>query len=154
VKPSEVRVADGGQRRPSNTGAVYFDQTHGLWVARKWLGRGRFAKKYRRTKSLAFEALDAMFTSDVTVPIPIERPAGARDPRLEVRPKMRFTVLQRDGFRCRYCGATAQDARLDVDHVVSVRDGGTNTLENLVTACRECNIGKHGRSLSVSEIPA
>jgi hypothetical protein len=55
---------------------------------------------------------------------------------------LRFTVLQRDGHRCRYCGATAAEARLHVDHVHPVAHGGRDTLENLVTACQTCNLGK------------
>lgn len=57
--------------------------------------------------------------------------------------KLRFTVLQRDGFRCVYCGATAQDGgRLEVDHVIPRSKGGEDSQDNLVTSCRWCNLGK------------
>ena len=55
---------------------------------------------------------------------------------------LRFAVLKRDGFRCVYCGATAAETTLQLDHLVPVRRGGKETLENLVTACLDCNIGK------------
>ena len=30
----------------------------------------------------------------------------------------------------------------NVDHIVPVSKGGTNDLDNLVTACEQCNLGK------------
>jgi 5-methylcytosine-specific restriction endonuclease McrA len=60
-----------------------------------------------------------------------------------VPPRLRFQVMQRDGFRCVYCGRTAAEgARLHVDHVIPVTAGGPNEQDNLVTACEECNLGK------------
>jgi 5-methylcytosine-specific restriction endonuclease McrA len=56
----------------------------------------------------------------------------------------RFKVLERDGYRCRYCGRTSDEIALDVDHVVPVREGGTDDLDNLVSACVDCNSGKSG----------
>jgi hypothetical protein len=61
--------------------------------------------------------------------------------------KLRFEVLKRDGFRCRYCGATPAQAMLHVDHVVPVAKGGTNDPMNLVVACQPCNSGKGAVSL-------
>ena len=58
------------------------------------------------------------------------------------RLSLRFQVLLRDGFRCTYCGATAKDVRLEVDHKIPVSGGGRTTLTNLVTACWDCNRGK------------
>lgn len=70
-----------------------------------------------------------------------------------MRPSVRFAVLQRDEFRCRYCGRTAAATlQLHVDHIHPRSKGGSDTLDNLVTACSECNIGKGARPLTV--IPA
>jgi len=63
-----------------------------------------------------------------------------RQPRLSAR--VRFFVLNRDGFRCKYCGASADDARLHVDHVVPRVAGGDDDPSNLVAACDRCNLGK------------
>jgi rubredoxin len=61
---------------------------------------------------------------------------------------LRFTVFQRDGFRCRYCGVSIDDgAILHADHVIPESKGGLTTLENLVTACIDCNLGKSDRLL-------
>lgn len=56
---------------------------------------------------------------------------------------LRFQVFQRDHFCCRYCGSAAADgAILEVDHVNPRSRGGADSLDNLVTACWECNRGK------------
>lgn len=61
---------------------------------------------------------------------------------------LRFKVFMRDGFRCRYCGISADaGAILHADHVMPESKGGPTTLENLVTACIDCNLGKSDRLL-------
>lgn len=55
--------------------------------------------------------------------------------------RLRFEVLRRDDYRCRYCGA-GPETELQVDHVVPEALGGSSQPENLVTACRACNAGK------------
>jgi hypothetical protein len=63
--------------------------------------------------------------------------------KAEVASGLRFKVFLRDGFRCRYCGLCVDDgAVLHVDHVYPKSKGGEDTLENLVTACVDCNLGK------------
>lgn len=62
--------------------------------------------------------------------------------RAPIKKSVRFAVLLRDGFKCRYCGAEPPDVVLHLDHVVAVANGGTNDIGNLVTACLPCNIGK------------
>lgn len=56
--------------------------------------------------------------------------------------RTRFRILNRDGFRCRYCGAAADWAGLEVDHVVARSAGGSDDDSNLATACFPCNRGK------------
>jgi 5-methylcytosine-specific restriction endonuclease McrA len=59
---------------------------------------------------------------------------------------LRMTVLRRDAFRCRMCGATASDgAQLHVDHINPVSRGGRTVSENLQTLCAPCNLGKSNR---------
>lgn len=62
--------------------------------------------------------------------------------RIDIGQRLRFEVLKRDGFTCKYCGANATATLLEVDHVVAVANGGTNDPHNLVTACLACNRGK------------
>jgi hypothetical protein len=66
----------------------------------------------------------------------------ARNKRQQIKPRLRFSILNRDNFTCRYCGHEAPDVVLHVDHIVPVSQGGTNDCENLITACAECNLGK------------
>lgn len=57
--------------------------------------------------------------------------------------KQRFFVLARDQFKCTYCGRSAADgAVLHVDHIHPKSAGGSDEMENLTTACKECNHGK------------
>lgn len=61
---------------------------------------------------------------------------------MTVSRRLRFEILRRDRHRCRYCGATAPDVHLTVDHVIPVTLGGTDEPSNLVAACVDCNNGK------------
>lgn len=62
--------------------------------------------------------------------------------RIAMGSKLRFQILHRDNFTCRYCGRQAPDVALHVDHVIPVSQGGLTEPENLVAACEECNFGK------------
>jgi 5-methylcytosine-specific restriction endonuclease McrA len=83
--------------------------------------------------------------------------AAARRKKRERKPsrreskKRRFDVLQRDGHRCVYCGASPQERELHVDHVVPLSKGGSDTIENLATSCKRCNLGKGDRLLAAQE---
>lgn len=61
---------------------------------------------------------------------------------MAVGKRLRYQVLQRDNYACRYCGAYAPFAVLVIDHVTPRKLGGADVLENLVTACEPCNSGK------------
>lgn len=56
--------------------------------------------------------------------------------------KSRFEVFKRDGFRCQYCGKTPPDVVLEIDHVIPVSADGEHVIDNMVTACFDCNRGK------------
>lgn len=62
--------------------------------------------------------------------------------RKTISKRVRFAVLHRDGFRCRYCGSGGEGITLHLDHSLAVANGGSNDIENLVTACADCNLGK------------
>lgn len=68
---------------------------------------------------------------------------------------MRVRVLDRDNFRCVFCGrspATDIGIKLHIDHVVPFSKGGKTTIENLQTLCQECNLGKSNNENIGSEI--
>ena len=58
----------------------------------------------------------------------------------------RRAVFARDGHRCQYCGASAEN----IDHVVPRSKGGAHTWDNVVAACRPCNTRKRDRLLEDS----
>lgn len=70
---------------------------------------------------------------------------GERKP---ISKKIRFEVLKRDKFTCQYCGRSVPDVILQIDHIQPVSKGGSNDIMNLVTSCRDCNLGKGARKLS------
>jgi 5-methylcytosine-specific restriction endonuclease McrA len=55
----------------------------------------------------------------------------------------RRAVFVRDGHRCQYCGASAEN----IDHIVPRSRGGEHVWENVVAACRPCNTRKEDRLL-------
>lgn len=61
---------------------------------------------------------------------------------MSVSKRLRYEILRRDSHACRYCGSSAPEATLTVDHVVPVTLGGSDDPSNLVTACKDCNSGK------------
>jgi 5-methylcytosine-specific restriction endonuclease McrA len=58
----------------------------------------------------------------------------------------RRAVFARDGHRCQYCGAPAEN----IDHVVPKSRGGLHAWDNVVAACRRCNAAKEDRLLEES----
>ena len=71
--------------------------------------------------------------------------------KMQINRRMRFKVLNRDGFSCQYCGRKAPEVRLEVDHITAKTKGGTDLYSNLITACLECNRGKD--NLEVTTTP-
>ncbi|CAN5239421.1 HNH endonuclease [soil metagenome] len=56
----------------------------------------------------------------------------------------RRAVMARDGSACQYCGGAADS----IDHVVPRSRGGEHVWENVVAACRPCNVRKRDRFLA------
>lgn len=61
-------------------------------------------------------------------------------------------VLGRDGYACVVCGGRKGDAsrrqpdtalKLQVAHIVAVKDGGSDELANLRTLCTDCHHEEH-----------
>jgi hypothetical protein len=56
----------------------------------------------------------------------------------------RSEVFTRDRFTCVYCGRSAPEVELSVDHVEPRMRGGDSSSGNIVTACVACNRAKAG----------
>jgi len=65
---------------------------------------------------------------------------------MAVSKRIRYEVLRRDNYACRYCGGSAPDVALTVDHVIPTALGGSDDPSNLVAACGPCNSGKTSTS--------
>jgi hypothetical protein len=68
-----------------------------------------------------------------------------RTPRITVR-LTRRNLMFRDAHQCQYCGKRPPLRELNIDHVLPRSRGGDDTWENLVTACRPCNLRKGWRT--------
>lgn len=57
---------------------------------------------------------------------------------------LREVVANRASFRCEYCRVHAQNSffAFHIDHIVSLKHGGTTTAENLAYTCQICNLSK------------
>lgn len=64
---------------------------------------------------------------------------GARD---LLSPALRKAVHDRDGGRCRWCGATNRG--VDLHHIEYRKGISYDVLENLVSLCRACHSFVHG----------
>lgn len=54
--------------------------------------------------------------------------------------KISWKVFARDEYTCRYCGREGSEGvPMSYDHVKLWEEGGENTMENGVCACRKCN---------------
>lgn len=58
----------------------------------------------------------------------------------------RKNILMRDQHACQYCGQTFTSAELEMEHVIPRAQGGRSAWENLVAACRDCNVRKANRT--------
>ena len=59
--------------------------------------------------------------------------------RGKVSNKLRFEILERDGYKCRYCGRGEDECSLQIDHIRPISKGGKSTYDNLQTLCEDCN---------------
>lgn len=93
------------------------------------------AEQQLRARNIAFD-----------MPIVIRLVRYIKIPRRLRLPCSRRGVLARDRETCQYCGIQPGRLHLTVDHVVPRSQGGQTVWENVVTACRDCNHRKGGRT--------
>jgi hypothetical protein len=68
--------------------------------------------------------------------------------RKQLSKRKRFEIFKRDEFTCQYCGGHPPIVVLHVDHIIPVSKNGGNEMENLITSCSDCNLGKSNIELS------
>lgn len=71
-----------------------------------------------------------------------------------IPPQLRFQILKRDNFTCQYCGRTVKDgAKLHIDHIVPHKiTKNSSDINNLMTSCELCNLGKTDCILTKEQI--
>jgi 5-methylcytosine-specific restriction endonuclease McrA len=79
----------------------------------------------------------------VAVPSVVRLRRYVRVPYRWNTPLNRRSVFARDEHRCQYCGGPAES----IDHVVPRSRGGDHVWDNVVAACRPCNVRKRDRLL-------
>jgi hypothetical protein len=89
----------------------------------------------------------------LTWPNDREERTGRNRPKISVG--LRQRVMERDHYRCRYCGSHKS---LVLDHFLPLSKGGPNDEGNLVTACWSCNSRKgdklpHESGLTLRPVP-
>ncbi len=88
---------------------------------------------------------DAVHSERLTVAVPsvVRLRQFVKVPFRRRAPLNRRGIFARDGHRCQYCGAVAES----IDHVHPRSKGGEHSWENVVAACRPCNVRKRDRLL-------
>ena len=71
---------------------------------------------------------------------------------MSISKKIRFEIFKRDGFTCQYCGKHPPEVTLEVDHINPKSKKGTDDINNLITACFDCNRGKS--NIKLTRIPS
>lgn len=72
--------------------------------------------------------------------------------RAPLSKSLRFRIFKRDQFVCQYCGRRPPEVILHCDHIHPVAEGGSDDEANLITSCRDCNLGK-GKTLLGQDLP-
>ena len=70
----------------------------------------------------------------------------------------RIEIFNKYNGHCAYCGKEIEIKDMQVDHIISKHNGGTDDVENLNPSCRRCNHYKRTSGIEtfrrmVSEIP-
>jgi 5-methylcytosine-specific restriction endonuclease McrA len=89
---------------------------------------------------------DAIHSEHLVLPVPsvIRLRQFVKVPFRRRAPLNRRGVFARDGHRCQYCGGPAES----LDHVIPRSRGGEHAWDNVVAACRPCNVRKRDRMLA------
>lgn len=87
-----------------------------------------------------------MHSEHLAVPVPsvIRLRTYVKVPYRRRAPLNRRGVFARDDHRCQYCYGPAES----IDHVIPRSKGGEHVWENVVAACRSCNVRKGDRLLA------
>ncbi|HEX8946901.1 MAG TPA: HNH endonuclease [Candidatus Paceibacterota bacterium] len=107
------------------------------------------------SKFIEYKMGDAILADDFVLPDHEDQPSLKKEDvqykkenSRNISLSLRLQVLNRDNFRCVFCGkspATDLGTKLHIDHIQPFSRGGKSELENLQTLCEECNLGKSNK---------
>ncbi len=110
---------------------------------RKYRDRINSARRANRARNVTlFKQLDReRYLKNRLKRIVQQRNTQARRARApgEISPGEWRRLLRAHKFRCFYCGIKLFPANRSLDHKTPVSRGGSNTIDNVVPACRPCN---------------
>lgn len=109
-----------------------------------------FVLLYTERASTVVESPRVIRSVSSTHPVPwiIRLHNAAPRKRRMVGPRFsRQNIYLRDGYRCQYCNWTGSVLNLTMDHLIPLARGGKTTWENIVTACKHCNLKKGSRTI-------
>lgn len=66
-----------------------------------------------------------------------------------VLPHIRDIVLIRDGYKCSLC---ASREGLTIDHIIEVKRGGSDSIDNLRTLCVRCHQRRNGNTIPLNSV--
>ena len=67
--------------------------------------------------------------------------------RKPISKETRQLVYNKCNGHCAYCGCKLEYKDMQVDHVFAVGRGGSNDIDNLLPACRQCNYDRHKKTI-------
>ncbi len=131
-------------QRPVMTDLKKFNEEHGTMlhaqtVSNKWGGWVPFIK-----------LISQLGQGQITVSDVIEA-KKVQNPREPISARLRSKILKRDNYSCVDCGASPRKdstVSLQIHHITPVSQGGKSVMENLVTNCSICNLGKSDQIFS------
>lgn len=103
------------------------------------------------SRFIEYKMGDALLADDFVLPFQNKKESKIEYKKENFRNislSLRLHVLNRDNFRCVFCGkspVTDIGTKLHIDHIEPFSNGGKSVLENLQTLCEECNLGKSNR---------
>lgn len=68
--------------------------------------------------------------------------AICRVERSKLSNRLRLSIYERDGYKCKCCNEIQTPENLEIDYIVPIANGGKSAYDNLQTLCRSCNAAK------------
>jgi len=120
---------------------LIYEQGYSVAKAVEEAGRGKSIRAFQKLLSnrSTITLADLKRSYKIDNPSLLKKKINKRKP---INPRLRWIILERDGFRCQACGAHSRDTLLHIDHIRPVSAGGLNEPTNLRTLCSECNMGR------------